>query len=143
MTSTTLHEPPTADELGASFDARVPGRPLEAPFYTSPAVFDLDVAAVFARTWLFVATEAEVREPGDFVTVDIGPYSVIVLRDDDEEVRALHNVCRHRGARVLTERAGSVGNIVCGYHQWTYAHRRLAAARRRPAAGLRQVAASA
>ena len=67
------------------------------------------------------ATEAEVREPGDFVTVDIGPYSVIVLRDDDEEVRALHNVCRHRGARLLTDRAGSVGNIVCGYHRWTYA----------------------
>ena len=61
------------------------------------------------------------REPGDYVTVDVGPYSVIVVRDDDEQVRALHNVCRHRGARVLTERSGSVGNIVCGYHRWTYA----------------------
>ena len=61
------------------------------------------------------------REPGDFFTVDVGPYSVIVLRDDDEDVRALHNVCRHRGSRLLTDRAGSIGNIVCGYHQWTYA----------------------
>ena len=46
---------------------------------------------------------------------------MIVLRDDDEVVRAFHNVCRHRGARILDERAGSVGNIVCGYHRWTYA----------------------
>ena len=60
------------------------------------------------------------REPGDFVTVEIGTYSVIIVRDDDEQVRAWHNVCRHRGARLLEEPAGSVGNIVCGYHKWTY-----------------------
>ena len=72
------------------------------------------------------------------MTVDIGPYSVIVVRDDDEQVSALHNVCRHRGSRVLTEPSGSVGNIVCGYHQWTYgtdgapAARGLARARLRP-----------
>ena len=120
MTSTTL---PTIDrpDLAALVARRTVGYPLEGPFYTSPAVFDLDVAAVLGRTWLFVATEAEVREPGDFVTVDLGPYSVIILRDDDDVVRALHNVCRHRGARVLSDRSGSVGNIVCGYHRWTYA----------------------
>ncbi|HET7326391.1 MAG TPA: aromatic ring-hydroxylating dioxygenase subunit alpha [Nocardioidaceae bacterium] len=100
---------------------RRPGYSLEAAFYTDPQIFDLDIAAVFARNWLFVATEAEIAEPGDFVTVAVGPYSVIVLRDDDEVVRAFHNVCRHRGARILNDQAGSVGNIVCGYHQWTYA----------------------
>jgi Rieske 2Fe-2S family protein len=108
-------------DLRALVDHRVPGYSLEAPFYTGQEVFELDVAAVFARSWLFVANEAEVREPGDFVTVEVGPYSVIIVRDDDEVVRALHNVCRHRGARVLDVRSGSVGNIVCGYHQWTYA----------------------
>jgi Rieske 2Fe-2S family protein len=120
MTSTTLAAPAGLD-LAGLLARHSPGHPLEGPLYTSPAVFDLDVTAVLARTWLFVATEAEVREPGDFVTVDVGPYSVIVLRDDDEVVRALHNVCRHRGARVLAERSGAVGTIVCGYHRWTYA----------------------
>lgn len=100
---------------------RRPGYALEGPFYTGPDVFDLDIEAVFARHWIFVATEPEIREPGDFVTVDLGRYSVIVLRDDDGTVRALHNVCRHRGSRVLHEERGSVGNLVCGYHQWTYA----------------------
>jgi Rieske 2Fe-2S family protein len=100
---------------------RTPGLALEAPFYVHDDYFDLDVAAIFARHWIFVATEAEVPEPGDFVTVDVGPYSVIVVRDDDEDVRALHNVCRHRGSRVLHDAKGSVGNLVCGYHQWTYA----------------------
>ncbi len=120
MTSTTLAAPGGPD-LAGLLVRRASGQPLESVLYTSPAVFDFDVTAVLARTWLFVATEAEVREPGDFVTVEVGPYSVIVVRDDDEVVRALHNVCRHRGARVLAERSGSVGNIVCGYHRWTYA----------------------
>jgi glycine betaine monooxygenase A len=120
MTTTTLPSP-TGTDLTTLVERHTAGYPLAGPLYTSPAGFDLDVAAVLARTWLFVATEAEVREPGDYVTVDVGPYSVIVLRDDDEVVRALHNVCRHRGARVLNERSGSVGNIVCGYHRWTYA----------------------
>ncbi|MEU3342159.1 aromatic ring-hydroxylating dioxygenase subunit alpha [Streptomyces sp. NPDC006668] len=99
---------------------RAPGLSLEAPFYTGQEFFDLDIEAVFARSWLFVAAEAELPEPGDYVTVALGPYSVILLRDDDEEVRAFHNVCRHRGARILNEQHGSVGNIVCGYHRWTY-----------------------
>jgi glycine betaine catabolism A len=100
---------------------RRPGHALEGPFYTNPELFDLDVEAVFARHWVFVATEPEIREAGDFVTVELGRYSVIVIRDDDGTVRALHNVCRHRGSRVLPEERGSVGNLVCGYHQWTYA----------------------
>ena len=78
MTTTTLPSPDGHRPSRRSSNGTPPGYPLAGPLYTSPAVFDLDVAAVFARTWLFVATEAEVREPGDFVTVDIGPYSVIV-----------------------------------------------------------------
>ncbi|RFU82650.1 aromatic ring-hydroxylating dioxygenase subunit alpha [Streptomyces triticagri] len=115
MTTTALVTP--AAELVAR---RVPGRSLEAPFYVGEEFFALDIEAVFARSWIFAATEAEVPEPGDYVTVTVGPYSVIVVRDDDEEVRAFHNVCRHRGARILNEPRGSVGTIVCGYHHWTY-----------------------
>ncbi len=109
----------TAD-IAALIDRRTPGRPLETPFYVSREIFDLDVSAVFARHWFFAANEAEVPEPGDYVTVEIGSYSVVVVRDDDDQVRAWHNVCRHRGARILDDASGSVGNLVCGYHQWTY-----------------------
>ena len=52
--------------------------------------------------------------------MEVGPSSVIIVRDDDEEVRAFHNVCRHRGSRILDEERGSVGNLVCPYHHWTY-----------------------
>lgn len=101
-------------------DERRPGYCLDAPFYLSDEFYAEDIEAVFASTWIFAATAAEMPEPGDFVTLDIGSYSVIIIRDDDENIRAHHNVCRHRGARLLTEAAGSLGNIVCSYHQWTY-----------------------
>ncbi|AEM84137.1 aromatic ring-hydroxylating oxygenase subunit alpha [Streptomyces violaceusniger] len=96
------------------------GQSLQAPFYVDEEFHHLDIEAVFTRHWIFVATEAELPEPGDYATVTLGTYSVILVRDDDEDVRAFHNVCRHRGTRILGEEHGSVGNIVCGYHRWTY-----------------------
>jgi Rieske 2Fe-2S family protein len=75
---------------------------------------------VFAKSWIFVASEPEIAEPGDYVTVNLGPRSVIITRDDDLSIRAFHNVCRHRGSRLIDDNAGSIGNIVCPYHQWTY-----------------------
>jgi Rieske 2Fe-2S family protein len=107
-------------EVAALVERRAVGHSLEAPFYTSQTVYDVDMDAIFGRHWLFCATEAELAEPGDFVTVDIGTSSIIIVRDEDENVRALHNVCRHRGSRILEEACGAVGNLVCPYHQWTY-----------------------
>ncbi|MCO1338714.1 (Fe-S)-binding protein [Kocuria polaris] len=101
------------------FENRRAGYSLDAPFYTDPEVFAADMKGIFGQHWLFAASLAEIPEPGDYVTIDYGPYSLIILRTD-EGVNALHNVCRHRGARVLTEPAGTTGNLVCGYHSWTY-----------------------
>ncbi len=106
--------------LVADLRERVPGRPMPGHFYTDPSVFDADLDLIFGRQWFFATTEAEVAEAGDYVTIDVGTRSIIVIRSDDEVVRAFHNVCRHRGARVLTEPAGFVGNLVCSYHSWTY-----------------------
>ncbi len=99
---------------------RVVGQSLPAPFYVSQEFFDLDLDEIFSKSWLFVATEAEIPEPGDYVTINFGTRSVIVVRDDEGRVRAHHNVCRHRGAGLLTEPNGSTGTIVCTYHSWTY-----------------------
>lgn len=99
---------------------RQPWYSLEAPFYTSDDVFKLDMDIIFGRHWLQVGVEPDVPEPGDVLVVDVGTTSVIVLRDDDMRIRAFHNVCRHRGARLVLEEKASVGNLVCSYHQWTY-----------------------
>jgi Rieske 2Fe-2S family protein len=96
------------------------GYSLDAPFYLDADLFELDIAAIFARHWIHVGASPEVPEPGDFITVEIGKYSIIVIRGADMEIRAFHNVCRHRGARLLSDRSGSVRKFVCRYHHWTY-----------------------
>lgn len=93
---------------------------LEQAFYTSPEIFDLDIEAIFFRTWIYVGVEPDVPDEGDVMVVDIGRASVLILRDDDGNVRAFHNVCRHRGARLVHEPKTSVGKLVCNYHAWTY-----------------------
>lgn len=99
---------------------RRPNFSLEAPFYTSPEIFKADIDIIFHRHWIYVGIEPDVPEPGDVVTVSVGDTSVLIVRDDDMAVRAFHNVCRHRGARLVTDERTSVGNLVCKYHQWTY-----------------------
>ena len=100
--------------------SRKPGYTLPAPFYLSQEVFEQDVARIFGRYWIFVGVEAEIAEPGDFFTVEIGRDSIIIVRDDDMSIHAFHNVCRHRGARLRSAGSGIVGNLVCPYHSWTY-----------------------
>ncbi|WP_110590116.1 aromatic ring-hydroxylating oxygenase subunit alpha [Microbacterium suaedae] len=108
-------------EIQTLLNDRRAGFSLEASFYTDVDLFGLDMRAIFGQHWIFAGSIAELPEPGDYITIDLGPFSLIVLHDDDDGVTVLHNVCRHRGARVLTEESGSTGNLVCGYHSWTYA----------------------
>ena len=76
---------------------RQKGKSLEAPFYSSPEILDLDIKEIFSKHWIFVAVEPELPEPGDCITVEVGRASILLLRGDDMEIRAFHNVCRHRG----------------------------------------------
>ncbi|WP_028536534.1 aromatic ring-hydroxylating oxygenase subunit alpha [Paludibacterium yongneupense] len=109
-----------SENLAGLVARRRPGYSLEAPFYLSDAIFQADMEAIFSRHWLYVGVAAEVAEAGDYLTVDVGGKPVLIVRDDDGAIRAFHNVCRHRGSRLCAEEKGTLGNIVCPYHQWTY-----------------------
>ena len=74
------------------------GYSLEAPFYLDDALFELDIAAIFARHWIHVGTAAEIADHGSTMTIDIGRYSLLLVRGRDMQIRAFHNVCRHRGS---------------------------------------------
>ena len=52
--------------------------------------------AIFRQHWIQVAVEPDIPEPGDYVTVELGSDSILIVRDDDMAIRAFHNVCRHR-----------------------------------------------
>ena len=98
-----------------------PGFALPGPLYTSGAAHRADLEAIWYHEWVFAGHEAELAAPASYLTLQIGDYPIIVVRDRDGSLNALHNVCRHRGSRLCDDETGSVGRrITCPYHQWTY-----------------------
>ncbi|KOX13317.1 2Fe-2S ferredoxin [Nocardiopsis sp. NRRL B-16309] len=89
--------------------------------YTDPGVFSREQDRIFERMWFCSVRAADLPEPGDFRTVQIGRESVLVTRSRDGSLRAFLNICRHRGARLCTDESGSVKRTFqCPYHAWTY-----------------------
>jgi choline monooxygenase len=88
--------------------------------YTSADYFELEQQQVFAGAWVGVATTSELREPGDFVVVDVAGRSLIVCRNGDGELRAFDNVCRHRGAQICAAGGHVARFFQCPYHAWAY-----------------------
>ncbi|MEM9910275.1 MAG: SRPBCC family protein [Pseudomonadota bacterium] len=88
--------------------------------YTSEDWYKCEQRDLFGRTWAFAGTVHDMPDVGDYRTVQAGPFSIIVLRDQAGSLRAFHNICRHRGTE-LVEDCGNVGrSIVCPYHNWVY-----------------------
>jgi choline monooxygenase len=89
--------------------------------YVSPEFHALELERVFARAWVPVCLVDEVAEPGDYVVVELGGRSLLLCRNRDGELRAHHNVCRHRGSRLVAEERGRVERFFqCPYHAWAY-----------------------
>ncbi|MBO0828934.1 MAG: aromatic ring-hydroxylating dioxygenase subunit alpha [Streptosporangiales bacterium] len=94
----------------------LPGR-----YYTEPEWLRADRRAIFERSWNCVARADELAAPGDFVQVEVGTELVLVVRNRTGGLGAFLNLCRHRGAVLCREAAGSFGKrIRCMYHAWTY-----------------------
>ncbi|SAK86073.1 (Fe-S)-binding protein [Caballeronia calidae] len=102
-------------------DSRVPGCGFPGDIFSRQDVFDNDVDVFFNKLWILAGVTADVPEPGDVSTVEVGKASIMIVRDDDENIRTYRNVCRHRGSRIMKQAGkASVGMLVCPYHQWTY-----------------------
>jgi Rieske 2Fe-2S family protein len=88
--------------------------------FTEPAVLDWELEALFLGGWVCAGHADQLKERGSYLTVEIGSESIMVVADDGGEPRAFHNVCRHRGARIVDEPEGKVGRLQCPYHSWCY-----------------------
>jgi len=90
--------------------------------YVGTAVFLEEQERLFAHRWLCIGREEQIAKPGQYVLVEIGVESLIVVRDRSGTVRALFNVCRHRGTRLCEDPCGELSETIqCPYHAWTYA----------------------
>ena len=107
-------------ELSSFLAAYRPGWSLPRPFYGHETVYRADLEQIWRKGWLFAGHACEIRNPGDWLTLQVETDSLIVIRGEDGAVRALHNVCRHRGSQIVAPGRGSTKRLVCPYHQWTY-----------------------
>lgn len=89
--------------------------------FTSEEIFRQERERIFRARWLYAGHVAQIPQAGDYFLFELDHESVIVLRDGEGQIRAFHNVCRHRGTRLCLEASGSTGRgIQCPYHAWTY-----------------------
>lgn len=89
--------------------------------YTSPEWLAREMKELFAKTWGFAGVVSDVPNPGDYKTVKVGTFTLVVIRGSDGELRAFHNICRHRGTELIDPGCGNTGKtIVCPYHRWTF-----------------------
>lgn len=87
--------------------------------YRSREFFDLERERVFATSWVAVGYAERVARPGDTFVADVAGRSIIVTRDRQGVLRGFHNVCRHRGTRLVREPC-QLKRFRCPYHSWTY-----------------------
>ena len=113
--------PLTAAEIDAVRRPFKSARLMPPRVFHDPAILAFEQEHWFARDWLCVGREEDAAEPGTYFLADVAGESVIVLRGPDGELRAFHNVCRHRGSTLLDEAArGTLVRIQCPYHAWIY-----------------------
>jgi len=108
--------------LNLDFDPSVPVERATTPpawWYLEASFLSRERVQVFGETWQAVGRTAQAAAPGQFFTADVAGEPVVVLRDEEGQLRAFSNVCRHRAACVATG-AGTASELACRYHGWAY-----------------------
>ena len=93
---------------------------IPAPWYFDKRIAQLERESVFASNWQVVGRLDQVKEPGQFFTIDVNEEPLLIVRSEDGKLRVFFNVCRHHAAAVEPQAAGCAKQFRCPYHGWTY-----------------------
>jgi anthranilate 1,2-dioxygenase large subunit/terephthalate 1,2-dioxygenase oxygenase component alpha subunit len=89
--------------------------------YRDAAVYEAEQPRLFeGPTWNFLCLETEIPNPGDWRATFVGRMPVVVVRDEQGEIRAFENRCAHRGALICLDDGGNAKDFTCVYHAWRY-----------------------
>ncbi|WP_370232046.1 aromatic ring-hydroxylating dioxygenase subunit alpha [Cognatishimia sp.] len=107
----------TAGEIAPEADGRQDT--LAARYYVEQNVMDAEVRDLLYTSWQFVCHESELANPGDYYAFTLHGQDFFLVRTPDGDLRGFHNVCPHRGHR-LVEGQGNKSRVTCPYHAWTF-----------------------
>jgi phenylpropionate dioxygenase-like ring-hydroxylating dioxygenase large terminal subunit len=89
--------------------------------YWDPEFFTLEREALFKRCWLYAGHTDQLPTTGSFFVWRRTGTPILIMRGEDDRIRAFYNTCRHRGAPLVREQCGQAHrSLSCGYHGWTY-----------------------
>ncbi|MXZ80623.1 MAG: aromatic ring-hydroxylating dioxygenase subunit alpha [Gammaproteobacteria bacterium] len=88
--------------------------------YVSGEFDRLERERIFRRTWVFAGFAHRIANPGDMLPVEIAGSPLVLVRGRDGRIRAFHNACRHRGAKLVLQRIEGGRSIICPNHSWSY-----------------------
>lgn len=94
--------------------------PIPKERYTSAEFARLEWDHMWTRTWLCAGRVSDLERPGDYFTFEIGPESILVIRQPDGSLRARYNVCTHRGNRLREPGRGHAEKFSCLFHGWEF-----------------------
>jgi len=89
--------------------------------FVNEDVYQQEQEQLFAHAWLFVGHESQIPRPGDYFISCMGEESVILTRDNQQQIHVFLNTCRHRGMKVCRYDEGNTAVFTCPYHGWSYA----------------------
>lgn len=110
---------PNSDDLAWLGSGPIPAKP-----YYDAEYFDLEREAIFKKTWIQIAHISEFPEKNSFIVRDfeVANTSILIVMDNEGVLRAFHNVCTHRGTRLVEESDGKKNLFSCPYHKWTFSN---------------------
>jgi phenylpropionate dioxygenase-like ring-hydroxylating dioxygenase large terminal subunit len=112
-------EDQTWSALPVPYAMTVPDRVPKERYY-DPDFYQLEVDLLWPRVWQMACRLEEIPDPGDFAEYEILDQSVVVVRTEDQGVKAYQNVCRHRGVKVVEGRGKLTSGFTCPFHGWCY-----------------------
>lgn len=108
-----------ADSREGPLGGQIPGT-FDASVYADPVRYEAELELLFRRQWNPICRAADVADEGRFVTFDLAGTPIVIVGQGGCDVRALVNVCRHRGAQILRKACGKVEALTCPYHAFRY-----------------------
>ena len=89
--------------------------------YTDQAIFDREIESIFEKIWVYCGHESQIKNTGDYYTLQIGRQPMVMVRTDNGTIAVLYNRCPHRGVQLCASTSGNAGtSLVCSYHAWSF-----------------------
>lgn len=98
----------------------VPNLKMQGSRYYSKDFANREWESVWTKSWLLMCRADEIAESGDFIVEQVGPESILIVRQEDGRVKSFYNVCQHRGNQLVNTSEGSMPSFTCAYHSWKW-----------------------